>query len=163
MLPLAIAANLSSRSMRLAARKIPRFHPGLKPVARLGGKPGDCHRMQARSISSKLQKTHSCYCHLLSKRSLLKSPSSAQPATPSSCSARSQTSDRQVSPLLVTLERSIGARNRFDSNLWSSGKFSAEVYPDLPIAGSWIDLARTAFRRYVGEMPLLSFVHDSVY
>jgi len=38
---------------------------------------------------------------------------------------------------LLTLERSIGAREGEDIRLWDTGAFGAEVFPDLPLATSW--------------------------
>jgi len=46
---------------------------------------------------------------------------------------------------LLCLERAIGERQEIDSALWETGAFQAQVYPDLPIASSWIQLATKLF------------------
>ena len=50
-------------------------------------------------------------------------------------------------PLLLSLERSIGPRAGSDQKLWETGPFSAEVYPDLPIAASWGELCAKLLSR----------------
>ena len=51
---------------------------------------------------------------------------------------------------IICLERSVGARQGVDAHLWSQGSFSAEVYPDLPIATSWGELFGSLFTRCEG-------------
>lgn len=43
---------------------------------------------------------------------------------------------------ILTLERAVGERFELDSSLWASGAFSAQVYPDLPIATNWLNLIK---------------------
>ena len=45
---------------------------------------------------------------------------------------------------VLCLERAVGDRAGVDEELWGSGQFSAQVYPDLPVATSWRDLLRLA-------------------
>jgi len=49
------------------------------------------------------------------------------------------TAPQQQPPLL--LERAIGAQYGADEQLWNTGSFIAGVYPDLPVATSWKELA----------------------
>lgn len=48
---------------------------------------------------------------------------------------------RSRSPVLL-LERSVGERIAADGDLWATGCFQGEVYPDLPIATTWRDLVQ---------------------
>ena len=50
--------------------------------------------------------------------------------------------------LLITLERAVGARLKVDSELAEAGSFTAEVYPDLPVATSWAELFGNPFKRW---------------
>lgn len=43
---------------------------------------------------------------------------------------------------LLCLERAVGEKYGADGNLWASGSFSAQVFPDLPFAATWADLMR---------------------
>ena len=43
---------------------------------------------------------------------------------------------------LVSLERSVGARQGVDKDLWENGSFDCEVYPDLPIDTTWGEVFR---------------------
>ena len=56
-------------------------------------------------------------------------------------------SDQHRSDVFVSLERSVGARYKVDTELAEMGQFSAEVYPDLPIATSWGELFGSTFKR----------------
>ena len=49
----------------------------------------------------------------------------------------------------LTLERSVGARFGVDSELAKAGQFTAEVYPDLPIATTWRELFGSSLNRSV--------------
>jgi hypothetical protein len=49
----------------------------------------------------------------------------------------SSSSSRMQGPPCFTLEASVGAANPVDLQLLSTGMFSAEVHPDLPIATTW--------------------------
>lgn len=46
----------------------------------------------------------------------------------------------QDNDFILCLERSIGERVGVDDDLWKTGWFDAQVYPDLPIASTWIEL-----------------------
>ncbi len=48
---------------------------------------------------------------------------------------------------IATLERSIGNIAGMDLSLWTGGPFSAEVYPDLPVAMTWPDLLEQTAQR----------------
>lgn len=48
---------------------------------------------------------------------------------------------------LLTLERSLPASAQADAKLWGSGGFSAEVYPDLPVAATWRGLLQNGIGR----------------
>ncbi len=50
----------------------------------------------------------------------------------------------QRSPALL-LERSVSERLGADADLWHTGCFQGEVYPDLPIASTWRDLVQRLF------------------
>jgi hypothetical protein len=45
---------------------------------------------------------------------------------------------------LLTLERAAAGRAGEDAALWETGRFAAQVHPDLPIASSWLELLRKA-------------------
>ena len=63
-------------------------------------------------------------------------------------SGQSLTASSQSSkPLLLSLERTIGPRAGSDQQLWETGLFSAEVYPDLPFAASWGELCAKLLSR----------------
>ena len=57
---------------------------------------------------------------------------------------------RSIAPCLV-LERSLGARAGIDAELWQSLPFTAEVYPDLPMASSWQGLAEATMNKCANE------------
>lgn len=62
---------------------------------------------------------------------------------------------------LLSLERSLPASVGADSELWGSGRFSAEVYPDLPSAASWHGLLQHGIHRcdryyIIGYRPALT-------
>ena len=57
---------------------------------------------------------------------------------------------------IICLERSVGSRQGVDAHLWSQGSFSAEVYPDLPIATSWGELFGSLFSRSEGTLTCFS-------
>eukprot|EP00877_Chromochloris_zofingiensis_P008586 jgi/Chrzof1/3981/Cz13g15250.t1 len=64
---------------------------------------------------------------------------SSLPSTGSTSNSTSRLSDG----FALTLERSIGVRQGVDAALISTGVFDAEVYPDLPVASSWMGLLKT--------------------
>lgn len=53
----------------------------------------------------------------------------------------------------LLLERSVGERIAADTDLWQTGCFQAEVYPDLPIAATWRDLVQRTFNQKGGPQP----------
>lgn len=71
-------------------------------------------------------------------------------ATPRSCSTPAEACASLwgdgAAPLL-TLERSLPAVAAADGELWRSGRFSAGVYPDLPVAASWGGLLQNSVQR----------------
>jgi hypothetical protein len=60
---------------------------------------------------------------------------------------------QQRSPVLL-LERTVSERIGADAELWQTGCFQGEVYPDLPIATTWRDLVQRLFKvRGMGQPP----------
>jgi hypothetical protein len=47
---------------------------------------------------------------------------------------------------LLTLERSVGGAQRMDAALLQTGVFGAEVFPDLPIATTWLGLGKALLK-----------------
>jgi hypothetical protein len=46
----------------------------------------------------------------------------------------------------LTLERATAGRAGEDAALWATGRFAAQVHPDLPVASTWLELLRKAQR-----------------
>lgn len=61
---------------------------------------------------------------------------------------RSASTGQTPETSFVVLERAVAARAGVDRELWQSGRFNAEVYPDLPIAGSWAEFFAKIASRY---------------
>eukprot|EP00192_Tetraselmis_astigmatica_P011442 CAMPEP_0117670670 /NCGR_PEP_ID=MMETSP0804-20121206/12899_1 /TAXON_ID=1074897 /ORGANISM="Tetraselmis astigmatica, Strain CCMP880" /LENGTH=367 /DNA_ID=CAMNT_0005479029 /DNA_START=330 /DNA_END=1429 /DNA_ORIENTATION=- len=55
------------------------------------------------------------------------------------------------SKLSLTLERAVGPRVGEDQQLWETGIFDAEVFPDLPLATTWRSLGNALMRGQIGN------------
>ena len=53
------------------------------------------------------------------------------------CHSYSSSNNNSPERLLVSLERSVGARQGVDRDLAGQGSFDCEVYPDLPVDTDW--------------------------
>ena len=57
---------------------------------------------------------------------------------------------------LLTLERSFGEVTGVDAALWRSGRFAAEVWPDVPVASTWSGLLRAGLGRCAAKCRLIN-------
>lgn len=57
---------------------------------------------------------------------------------------------------IVSLERSVGARQGVDREIAEAGQFSAEVYPDLPVASTWGELFGRGLKWYTSSIHMLA-------
>lgn len=74
--------------------------------------------------------------------------SSASPSSPLPSLSHQGGATTHGSGLMLTLERSVGHSSGNDAQLCASGLFQAEVFPDLPIATTWGNLAKALLPRY---------------
>ena len=119
------------------------YRPSLKLVHSSRTKRNNGHAAPMLSRGSdlalKLQRPATSEAGILGwRRFLVRACSSAVSSSSSSAPAERCAALWQDSPApLLMLERSIGAASGADANLWHSGRFAAEVWPDLPVAATW--------------------------